>query len=129
MAVLLDLDREARRSPGASVEPPEEARGRCARGSGPRPSEHEGAAPAPDVDEDERAVSFRARGHEARGKGTAAATITNRLREADGGVRLVVETDVNVSGRSAQLGREIVQDVGARLPGEVAERLERELRL
>src|SRR4051794_41846683 len=64
-----------------------------------------------DVDEDERAASFRVEARERRGQGTAAATITTRLAAEDGSTRVSVETDLEVTGRQAQLGRGIMEDV------------------
>jgi hypothetical protein len=40
---------------------------------------------------------------------------------------VVVETDLNVTGRAAQFGRGILEDVSARILGEFARGLEREV--
>jgi hypothetical protein len=91
-------------------------------------TEYTGSARVQDVDEDEHVAGYRVEGREARGQGSAAATITTRLIEHDGGTRVVVETDLQVTGRQAQLGRGIMEDVAGAILGEFAGRLERELR-
>jgi hypothetical protein len=50
---------------------------------------------------------------EAKGQGTASATILNRVMETEGGTRVVAETDLAVTGRQAQFGRGIMQDVAS----------------
>ena len=127
---LLDVPRVARALPGASIEP-EPADG-AYRGTmkvklGAVTAEYAGTAMIQDVDEDERAVSFRVEARERRGQGTAAATITTRLAPEDGRTRVSVETDLEVTGRQAQLGRGIMQDVAKGVLDRFAQGLEREL--
>jgi uncharacterized protein len=128
--VLLDVPRVARALPGARLEPDSADgawRGTMKIKLGPVTTEYAGSARLQDVDEDERVAGFFVQGREARGQGTASATITSRLSEADGGTRVVVETDLRVTGRPAQLGRGLMQDVAGALLGEFSARLEREL--
>src|ERR671923_2399275 len=103
--LLLDVPRMVRALPGATVEP-DGAEG-VYRGSlkvrlGPVAMEYEGSARLEEVDEDEHVASFHVEGRERRGHGGAAATITNRLVPGSGGTRLVVETDLSITGRAAQ---------------------------
>jgi hypothetical protein len=95
---------------------------------GPVTTEYAGTARVQDADDDERVASYRVEGRELRGQGSAAATITTRLRPADGGTHVVVETDMQVTGRQAQLGRTLVEDAAGAVLAEFARRLERELR-
>jgi len=128
--VLLDVPRVARALPGARIEADSADgawRGTMKIKLGPVTTEYAGSARLQDVDEDERVAGFFVQGHEARGQGTATATITSRLAEADGGTRVLVETDLRVTGRQAQLGRGLMQDVAGALLGEFSARLEREL--
>jgi uncharacterized protein len=128
-SVLLDVPRVASALPGALVEPAGEAglyRGTMRVKLGPVTMEYEGVARIQDVDEDERVASFHLQGRERRGQGTAAATITNRLTPEGEGTRLVVETDLNVTGRAAQFGRGIMESVAGGLLEEFASRLEQE---
>jgi carbon monoxide dehydrogenase subunit G len=125
---LLDVPRVARALPGASIEPDavEGAyRGRLKVRVGPVGLEYEGIARLLDADEDDHVVSYHVEGREVRGAGGgAAATITNRLEAIDGTTRVVVETDLAVTGRAAQFGRGLMEDVAGRLLGEFAARLE-----
>jgi carbon monoxide dehydrogenase subunit G len=128
---LLDVPRVARALPGATITP--EPEGGAWRGTmkvrlGPVTTEYAGTARVQDVDEDERVASYRVEGREARGQGSAAATITARLAASDGGTRVTVETDMQVTGRQAQLGRGLMEEVAGAILGDFAGRLERDLR-
>ena len=70
---------------------------------------------------------LRAQARDARGDGTAAATITTQLEEVPEGTRVRVETDLAISGPAAQFGRGVMQDVSGRLMGEFASCLAEEL--
>ena len=128
---LLDVPRVARALPGATIDPDADAgawRGTMTVKLGPVTTEYAGTARVQDVDADDRVASYRVEGREARGQGSAAATITTRLGEAEGGgTRVTVETDMQVTGRQAQLGRNLMEDVAGAILGEFAGRLEREL--
>jgi hypothetical protein len=50
--------------------------------------------------------------------------IRNRLEPAGDGTRVVVETDLNVTGRPAQFGRGLMEDVASKILGDFAGRLE-----
>ena len=130
-ATLLDVPRVARSLPGASIEPGAEGgawRGTMKVRLGPVTTEYAGTARLQDVDEDERVAGYRVEGREVRGQGSAAATITVQLAAADGGTRVVVDTDMQVTGRQVQLGRGLMEGVAGAILGDFAVRLERELR-
>jgi len=61
-----------------------------------------------------RAV-IEASGKDKRGNGTAAATITAHLEPEGSGTRVVVDTDLRITGRPAQFGRGVIQEVGNKL--------------
>jgi hypothetical protein len=125
--LLLDVARMVRALPGATVEPDGAEgvyRGALKVRLGPIAMEYEGVARLQDVDEDEHVASFRVEGRERRGHGGATATITNRLVPAEGGTRLVVETDLSVTGRAAQFGRGLMEDVAGHLLQQFARSLE-----
>ena len=129
-AALLDVPRVARALPGATVDPePVEGayRGTLTVRLGPVTMEYEGVVRLQDADEDARIATFHLQGREARGHGGATATITNRLTAVDGGTRVAVETDVAVTGRAAQFGRGLMEDVAGRMIEQFAARLEREV--
>jgi hypothetical protein len=58
---------------------------------------------------------MRAQAKDARGQGTAAATITSTMEETGEGTKVHVETDMRVTGPAAQFGRGVMQDVSAKL--------------
>jgi carbon monoxide dehydrogenase subunit G len=80
------------------------------------------------VDEESHTVVLVASGRETRGTGNASSTTTSHLVD-DGAARTVVDlhSQVDVSGRVAQFGRGIMQDVASRLIGEFARNLEAKL--
>lgn len=128
---LLDVPRVARSLPGATIAGEPEAgawRGTMKVKLGPVTTEYAGSARLQDADDDDRVVSYRVEGREARGQGSAAATITTRLAREGAGTRVVVETDMQVTGRQAQLGRGLMEEVAGAILGDFAARLERELR-
>lgn len=125
--LLLDVPRMVRALPGATVEPDGAEgvyRGALKVRLGPVAMEYEGTARLQDVDEDEHVATFRIEGRERRGHGGATATITNRLVPVEGGTRLVVETDLSVTGRAAQFGRGLMEDVAGHLLQQFARGLE-----
>jgi uncharacterized protein len=68
---------------------------------------------------------LRAKANEARGQGTAQATMLMGVASADDGTSNVsVSTDLLVSGRVAQMGQGIMQDVATRMIGEMAKNME-----
>ena len=127
---LLDVPRVARALPGALVDP--DASDGAYRGTmkvklGPVSTEYAGTVRLTDVDEDDGVLAFDVQGREIRGQGTARATITARVSPETGGTRLVVETDLEVTGRQAQFARGIMEDVAGAILTEFASRLEREI--
>ncbi len=65
-----------------------------------------------------RAV-IEAKGKDKRGNGTAGATVTIQLSDAgDGNTKADVQTDLNVTGKPAQFGRGVMQDVSDKLLGQ-----------
>jgi carbon monoxide dehydrogenase subunit G len=127
---LLDIERVATCLPGATVQPADADgvfRGGMKMKLGPVTVDYQGTARMLDLDEDEHVATMEARAKETRGQGTASATITNRLTRDGDRTRVTVQTDLNVTGRQAQFGRGIMQDVAERMLGEFAVRLEREI--
>lgn len=89
---------------------------------------YRGTAVIKEVDEQARKIVLSASGREARGTGSASSVTTSQLVE-EGPNRTTVNlrSDVNVTGRVAQFGRGIMQDVASRLIGEFAHCLEQKL--
>jgi carbon monoxide dehydrogenase subunit G len=127
---LLDIARVGGCLPGAVIETnggDGTFRGTMKVELGQVTSVYEGTARLQDVDADTHTVSIAVQAREAKGQGTATAVITNRLIPHDGGTRVVAETDLNLSGRQAQFGRGIIEDVAGKLLGEFATRFQAEL--
>lgn len=74
-------------------------------------------------DRDAGIVVIRAQGKDARGQGTAEAVITSTAVADGDRTKLIVATDMQVSGPAAQFGRGIMERVSARLMGQFAQRL------
>jgi carbon monoxide dehydrogenase subunit G len=124
---LLDVERVAGCLPGASIEPVGQDgmyRGSMRVRVGPVTMAYSGTVRLADVDADQHVASFDARAKETKGTGTAAAVIRNRLEPAGDGTHVVVETDLNVTGRAAQFGRGLMQDVASKMLADFAGRLE-----
>jgi carbon monoxide dehydrogenase subunit G len=69
-------------------------------------------------DQTHRAV-IEAKGKDKRGNGTAGATVTIQLADVgDGSTRADVQTDLAVTGKPAQFGRGVMQDVSDKLLGQ-----------
>ncbi len=67
-------------------------------------------------DETAHHVVLEANGSDKRGNGTAGATVHARLESAgENSTRVVVDTDLKVTGRPAQFGRGVLQDVGGKI--------------
>jgi carbon monoxide dehydrogenase subunit G len=128
-ATLLDLRRVAGALPGASLAPGADGAftGTMKVRFGPVVTEYAGTARLQDVDEDERVASFWVEGRERGGQGSASATITSRVSPGDAGSRVVVETELQVTGRQAQLGRKLMEDVASGVLARFAEGLEAEI--
>ncbi|MUL43890.1 hypothetical protein FZ103_22460 [Streptomonospora sp. PA3] len=128
--VLLDVERVAPCMPGATLESVEgdSMTGKVRVKVGPITVTYRGEAHFTEVNADERRVELHAGGKEARGSGTASATVTARLHDqGDGTTEVTVDTDFTVTGRVAQFGRGVMADVSAKLVDRFAENLAAEL--
>jgi uncharacterized protein len=129
-AVLLDVERVAPCLPGASVEPAGEEgeyAGTMTIKIGPITSRYKGTVKIESADEDNHVAVIRAQAKDARGQGTASATITSAMEQVADGTRVRVETDMRVTGPAAQFGRGVMQDVSAKLMRQFADCLAREM--
>jgi uncharacterized protein len=126
---MLDLERVAPCLPGADIEEAagEEYQGTMAVSLGPISARYRGTVRTEETDEENHRAVFRADGKETRGQGTASATITSTLHEENGATRVYVETDVEVTGRVAQFGRGIMQDVAEELMDRFSTCVEQEI--
>ncbi len=128
-SVLLDVERVAACMPGATLDSVEgeEFAGRMKVKVGAMTITYRGTARIVSADESSHVVTMEASGKEARGSGTAAATVQARLHEEDGTTRVTVHTKLNVTGRPAQFGRNILSEVGSKVIDRFAKSLAAEL--
>src|SRR3954471_9363111 len=130
-AVLLDVPRVAPCLPGATVEPGQgeegEYKGQMKIKIGPITASYKGTVKIQEADEAAHMVAMRAQAKDARGQGTASATITSTMQEVADGTKITVVTDMRVTGPAAQFGRGVMQDVSAKLMGRFADCLAQQM--
>ncbi|MEV6906237.1 SRPBCC family protein [Amycolatopsis sp. NPDC051071] len=76
---------------------------------------YKGSGEFVEKDADARRVVIKASGKDARGAGTASATVTLTLTEKDGVTHGAVATDLAVTGKPAQFGRGLISEVGGKI--------------
>jgi carbon monoxide dehydrogenase subunit G len=122
-ALLVDLERVATCIPGGEVG------ARADDGShpatiavklGPMRMTYAGKVRIDERDAAARRAVLAADVREQRGQGTAKATMTMAVGASGSGSRVETATDVRLTGRAAQMGRGVVDDVAARLVAEMA---------
>jgi carbon monoxide dehydrogenase subunit G len=128
-SVLLDVERVAPCLPGAALDGGDgsEFSGTMTIKLGPVTSRYGGSVRIEQADEGARRAVLRASARDARGDGTASATITTQLEPDGDGTRVVVVTDMQVSGPAAQFGRGVMQDVSGKLMRQFADCLAEEI--
>lgn len=128
--VLLDPERVAPCVPGATLESVDgdTVTGKVRVKVGPITVTYRGQARFTEKDADARTVRIEASGKEARGSGTASASVVATLADdGAGATRVEVAADLKVTGRVAQFGRGVMADVSGRLVNRFAESLAEEL--
>ena len=86
---------------------------------GPVTSKYKGTLSIVEADEQAHRAVLKAGARDARG-GRASATITSTMEEVSDGTKVVVETDMKITGPAAQFGRGVMQDVSAKLMNQFA---------
>src|SRR5579863_1965202 len=126
---LLDVKRVAGWFPGARLDAVEEDafKGTVRVKLGPMMVDYRGSARFSERDEKAHRVVLEASGREQRGAGTAKAIAATELKAAGGTTEVSVSIDLDVTGRPAQLGQSLMQDVTERLVGEFAARMQADL--
>jgi carbon monoxide dehydrogenase subunit G len=127
--VLLDVEKVAPCMPGAALTSVDgdEFTGTVKVKVGPIQVTYKGQAKFVEKDDANHRAVIEASGKEARGSGTAAATVTATLTQSGTQTKAHVVTDLNITGRPAQFGRGVMADVGAKLIGQFADCLSEEL--
>ena len=128
--VMLDLERIAPCLPGAAIQEDKgdgEYEGTMKVKIGPITANYKGTVKFEETDEENHRAVLNAAGRDARGQGTASATIVSSLQGEGDSTRVEVETDMKLTGRAAQFGRGIAQDVATKMLTQFADCLEREI--
>ncbi len=126
---MIDLEKVTPCLPGAQLteQVGDEYKGEMTVKMGPVTAKYNGTVKIEEADEEAHRAVIKADGKDARGQGTASATITSTLHEENGSTRVHVETDMQLTGRVAQFGGGIHQDVAEKIMGRFAECLEKNL--
>jgi carbon monoxide dehydrogenase subunit G len=127
---LLDMQGVASCLPGATITGTDRENvydGSMRLKLGPMRVEYRGTATLSEVDEEHHTAVISLSAREAKGQGSAMATIRNHLSPVDGGTKVSAQTDLQITGPQAQFGRGVIEDVGKRVLGEFSERLEQRI--
>lgn len=126
-AYLLDVEKVAPCVPGAElteVVDDHTWKGKTTVKVGPVSLSFAGTVVVEERDDAAHRLVLKAQGMEQRGKGAASATSVSWLEVVPEGTKVVLETDLTISGTVAQYGRGMIQDISARLTKEFARCLE-----
>lgn len=124
---LLDVDKIAPCMPGATLESNdgENFTGKVKVKLGPVSMTYSGAATFVQRDDAAHIAVIEGTGKETRGSGTAKAVVTTALtEEGPDRTRVDVTTDLTVTGKPAQFGRGVMQDVAGRIIDQFSANLE-----
>ncbi|WP_028660547.1 SRPBCC family protein [Nocardioides insulae] len=127
---FLDIGSLAECFPGAQVTSVEDDsfQGTVKVKLGPIALVYNGSGTFTEKDESARRMVVEAKGKDKRGNGTAGATVTVELADGSEETRVSVHTDLAITGKPAQFGRGVLQDVSDKLLGQfvacLAERAE-----
>ena len=120
--VLTDIERIAPCMPGATIDSVDgrDFTGRVKVKVGPMQITYRGKARYEELDAEQYRAVIEARGQETRGSGTANATIRAHLTDKGDETEVTVVSNLSVTGRPAQFGRGVMNEVGAKLLGQFA---------
>jgi carbon monoxide dehydrogenase subunit G len=124
-----DIESVAACFPGAVVTSVEgdTFQGSCKVKLGPIALVYNGSGTFVEKDESSHRMVIDAKGKDKRGNGTAGAHVTATMTEAGTGTRVEVVTDLAITGKPAQFGRGVMQDVSDKLLGQFTACLEQKV--
>jgi carbon monoxide dehydrogenase subunit G len=130
--LLLDIEKIAPCLPGTKITEIVDERtykGEVVVRLGPVALTFQGRAAFEDIDDQAHQARVKAQGADNKGRGGANANVAFRLVPVEGGSKVEIETDLNLSGSIAQYGRGvgIIQATSEQLIGEFAENLRTQL--
>ncbi len=128
-AAFNDIESVAACFPGATVTSVEgdTFQGSCKVKLGPIALVYNGSGTFVEKDETARRMVIDAKGKDKRGNGTAGAHVTATLTEEATGTRVEVLTELAITGKPAQFGRGVMQDVSDKLLGQFTDCLEQKV--
>lgn len=131
-AVLMDIRRIAPCMPGAALTEiidPQNFRGKIAVRLGPVALAFAGALKLENIDEVNRSAQVKALGADDKGRGSANAMATFRIEPSGTGSRVLIHTDLMLSGAVAQYGRGVgmIQATASQIIGQFAANLRKQL--
>lgn len=120
---LLDPERVAPCFPGATITSADgdEFAGLVKVRLGPISLQYRGSGRFTETDEAAHRAVIEATGMASGGQGTAAATVTATLAENGRGTAVTLTTDLTITGKPAQFGRGMIEDVGGKIIGQFAD--------
>lgn len=119
-STMMDIEGVAECFPGATVTSVEgdSFEGTCKVKLGPIALVYKGSGSFTERDDAAHRAVIDAKGKDKRGNGTAGATVTMTMAQDGSDTRVKVVTDLNVTGKPAQFGRGVMQDVSDKLLGQ-----------
>jgi carbon monoxide dehydrogenase subunit G len=94
---------------------------------GPVTVQYKGVASFEERDAEKRTVRLRASGRDTRGQGNADAHITVELAKDGDGTRVSVATRLSITGKAAQFGKGVMEDISRKLLAQFVASLEEQL--
>ncbi len=130
--VLMDIERIAPCMPGAEltgVVDKETYNGKVSVKLGPVALAFAGQVKFTEIDEANLRARVKGQGKDSKGRGGANATVDFRIEPVPAGSRVLLKTDLSLSGAVAQYGRAsgLIQDVASQLIGQFADALKAQL--
>lgn len=124
-----DIESVAECFPGATVNSVEgdTFQGSCKVKLGPISLVYNGSGTFVEKDESARRMVIDAKGKDKRGNGTAGAHVTATMTQEGTSTRVEVLTDLNITGKPAQFGRGVMQEVSDKLLGQFTACLEQKV--
>ncbi|MFD0304220.1 SRPBCC family protein [Streptomyces sp. NPDC127119] len=128
-ALLTDVERIAPCMPGAQLTgvDGDAYNGVVKVKVGPMTVQYKGVVSFEEKDEAARTALLHARGRDTRGQGNADARVTARLVPDDSGTHVTVDTRLTITGRVAQFGKGMIEEISGRLLTQFVDNLEEQL--
>ncbi|MBB2891690.1 SRPBCC family protein [Flexivirga oryzae] len=125
-AAFQDIESVAECFPGAQVTSADDEgfEGTVKVKLGPIALVYKGSGTFTERDEAAHKMVIDAKGKDKRGNGTAGALVTATMTPVDDGTKVEVVTDLSITGKPAQFGRGVIQDVSDKLLGQFVDCLQ-----